>query len=102
GGDGKTTSLAHHPAPCVVDATGGTSILRKDEPMYSRNSPNMLNILSATSDLEFSNSTSMLHVMTTSSDVDFTNSMLRMDHEGHDAKNPLSSSSSVLSPGPTT
>ncbi|GFN89587.1 hypothetical protein PoB_001609300 [Plakobranchus ocellatus] len=45
----------HHPAPCIVDASGGTSLLRKDEPMYSRNSPNMLNILSATSDLEFSN-----------------------------------------------
>ncbi|GFR85335.1 mitogen-activated protein kinase kinase kinase [Elysia marginata] len=28
--------------------------------------------------------------------------MLRMDHEGNDTKNPLSSSSSVLSPGPTT
>ena len=52
GVDGKSS---HHPAPCVVDATGGTSLLRKDEPMYSRNSPNMLNILSATSDLEFSN-----------------------------------------------
>ncbi|GFN89589.1 mitogen-activated protein kinase kinase kinase [Plakobranchus ocellatus] len=44
----------------------------------------------------------MLHVMTTSSDVDFTNSMLRMDHEGNETKNPLSSSSSVVSPGPTT
>ncbi|GFR85329.1 hypothetical protein ElyMa_006025800 [Elysia marginata] len=52
GVDGKTP---HYPAPCVVDANGGTSLLRKDEPMYSRNSPNMLNILSATSDLEFSN-----------------------------------------------
>ncbi|KAK0040512.1 mitogen-activated protein kinase kinase kinase 12, partial [Biomphalaria pfeifferi] len=40
--------------------------------------------------------TSMLHVMTTSSDVDFTNSMLRVDHDG------LSSSSSVVSTGPTT
>ncbi|CAG5118236.1 unnamed protein product, partial [Candidula unifasciata] len=29
--------------------------VRKDEPMYSRNSPNMLNILAASSDLEFSN-----------------------------------------------
>ncbi|XP_012941530.1 mitogen-activated protein kinase kinase kinase 12 [Aplysia californica] len=90
---------AAHPAP----APPHLEVMRKDEPMYSRNSPNMLNILTASSDLEFSNSTSMLHVMTTSSDVDFTNSMLCVDHdpEKH-MKGDHSSCSSVLSPGPTT
>ncbi|KAH9514827.1 hypothetical protein Btru_023738 [Bulinus truncatus] len=33
----------------------GLELVRKDEPMYSRNSPNMLNILTVNSDLEFSN-----------------------------------------------
>lgn len=75
--------------------------VRKDEPMYSRNSPNMLTILTASSDMEFSNSTSMLHVMTTSSDVEFTNSMLCLDHD-NDKHNHSGKSSTVTSPGPTT
>ena len=43
------------PDASAVDSTGNSLDVPKDEPMYSRNSPNMLNILTASSDREFSN-----------------------------------------------
>ncbi|XP_071112201.1 mitogen-activated protein kinase kinase kinase 13-B-like [Haliotis cracherodii] len=57
-------------------------IPKKDEPMFSRNSPNMLNVLTASSDFEFSNS------------------MLRLEHEV-DQLSLTEKSSSDSTPSPT-
>ncbi|XP_076461702.1 mitogen-activated protein kinase kinase kinase 13-like [Babylonia areolata] len=66
---------------------GNGNSSKKDEPMYSRNSPNTL------------------HVLTTSSDFEFSNSMLRLEHDVDQVSLTEKSEKSDLSstsPSPTT
>lgn len=79
--ESMTSVTARAAAACSSSTACVDNPLKKDEPMYSRNSPNTL------------------HVLTTSSDFEFSNSMLRLEHDvDHISLTEKSDVSSIGSP----